>query len=56
MDVEYKYCLRCGRRLKTDEARQRGFGKVCYEKAHSEKLNNKLFGGLNAKGNTSVHK
>lgn len=29
---EYKYCLRCGRKLKRPEARQLGFGKICYEK------------------------
>ena len=39
---EYKYCLRCGRKLKNQEARQRGYGSICYEK---QKLNNhkKLF-------------
>ena len=25
-------CLRCGRKLKTQETRKLGFGKVCYEK------------------------
>ena len=28
----YKVCLRCGRKLKNLEARQRGFGKICFEK------------------------
>lgn len=29
----YKYCLRCGRRLRSEDARVRGMGKTCYEKA-----------------------
>lgn len=33
---EYKYCLRCGRKLKTPEARLRGMGKVCAEKSKHE--------------------
>lgn len=28
-----KYCLRCGRRLKTPENIERGMGKVCWEKS-----------------------
>ena len=32
----YKYCLRCGRLLKTEEARKRGMGKVCAEKARKQ--------------------
>ena len=30
--IEYKYCLRCGRRLKSAEAKRVGMGKVCAEK------------------------
>lgn len=33
---EYKYCLRCGRKLKTPEARTRGMGKICAEKSKHE--------------------
>lgn len=33
MEKEYKYCLRCGRKLKTPEARTRGMGKICAEKS-----------------------
>ena len=33
----YKYCLRCGRELKSLENKQRGMGKVCWEKAQVEK-------------------
>lgn len=32
----YKYCQRCGKRLKGEENRIRGFGKICYEKARAE--------------------
>lgn len=31
-DKQYKYCLRCGRKLKTEENRARGMGKVCWQK------------------------
>ena len=30
---EYEFCLRCHRRLKTEQAKQLGYGKICYEKA-----------------------
>ena len=30
---EYQYCLRCGRKLKTIEARMLGMGRVCAEKS-----------------------
>lgn len=29
----HHFCLRCGRRLRSDEARERGMGKVCWEKS-----------------------
>ena len=29
---EQQYCLRCGRKLKSKEAKERGMGKICYEK------------------------
>ena len=32
----YKYCLRCGRRLKTEEARITGYGKTCKQKAEKK--------------------
>lgn len=28
-----QYCKRCGRRLVSDEAKERGMGKVCWEKS-----------------------
>lgn len=40
---EYAYCLRCGRRLKNEEARIIGYGKICLEKAKQEKNIPRLF-------------
>lgn len=37
-------CRRCGRRLKTDEAKERGMGKICWEKSQN-KDKPRLFGG-----------
>ena len=28
----YTHCLRCGRKLKTNEAKKIGYGPVCYKK------------------------
>ena len=39
----YENCIRCGRKLKTDESKERGFGKVCWEKWNKETKNKKLF-------------
>lgn len=33
--TEIVLCRRCGRRLKTEEAKQRGMGKICWEKSHT---------------------
>ena len=30
-------CLRCGRKLKTEDAKLRGYGPICYEKILSNK-------------------
>ena len=30
---QYGYCKRCGRRLKDDESKTRGYGKVCWLKS-----------------------
>jgi hypothetical protein len=52
----YPVCKRCGRKLKTDEARERGFGPVCLLKMQTEKKH-PLFGGeRSAKSNTPVPK
>ena len=29
---EYQYCIRCGRKLKSKEAKERGMGRVCFER------------------------
>lgn len=29
---EYTYCKRCNRKLKSEQARQLGFGSTCYKK------------------------
>ena len=40
----YKICLRCGRKLKNEDARKRGFGKICFEKWKASQNNKqKLF-------------
>ena len=36
-------CRRCGRKLKTDEARERGYGKVCWEKSRTSVEKRPLF-------------
>lgn len=36
-------CRRCGRKLRTPEAKERGMGVVCYQKWLSEKGTRKLF-------------
>ena len=33
---EHEFCLRCGRRLKNAQARERGYGAVCFVKLKSE--------------------
>ncbi len=30
--MEFQFCLRCGRKLKSVEAKQLGMGKICYAK------------------------
>ena len=39
---DHDRCLRCGRKLRTDEARKIGYGKICLEKIKKEK-NKQLF-------------
>ena len=34
---DYGFCLRCGRRLRTKEARQKGYGAVCEKKLKIDK-------------------
>lgn len=40
--IIHSHCLRCGRKLKTDEAKVRGFGKICWQK-HLSNKQEKLF-------------
>lgn len=40
---EYEFCLRCHRKLKTEEARRIGYGKVCQKKSQTEKPRLTLF-------------
>lgn len=35
---EYKYCLRCGRRLKNPIFQQRGYGEICWQKIKRRKV------------------
>lgn len=30
-----KCCKRCGRKLKSEESKSRGYGKICWEKAQT---------------------
>jgi len=39
----YKVCKRCGKKLKKLEYRQRGYGKICWEKIKKSKRQKKLF-------------
>lgn len=36
-------CRRCGRKLRSEEAKQRGMGPVCYQKWMAEDNHKKLF-------------
>lgn len=42
MEKLYDRCLRCNRKLKTDEARKLGYGKICFSKMTSYKVINLL--------------
>lgn len=39
IDKEYEYCLRCGRKLKSDRTRQQGYGNICYKKMKARQKN-----------------
>lgn len=53
---EYLFCIRCGRKLKTAEARERGMGKICAKKYQEKEMRNKLFNKevKDAKSNSPV--
>lgn len=42
MEKEYEFCLRCGRKLKSPEARLKGYGTVC-EKKMKTAVKSRLF-------------
>lgn len=45
-EKEYIYCLKCKRKLKTEDAKLRGYGYICWKKHLndiSSKSNNLLF-------------
>lgn len=40
---EHLVCIRCGRKLKSAESKELGFGPVCYKKWQTETLTRSLF-------------
>lgn len=40
---EHEFCLRCGRRLKKLQARELGYGPVCWQKVQNQPAGKKLF-------------
>ena len=40
---EYTHCLRCGRKLKNEKAKQIGYGVVCERKVKYERKSRRLF-------------
>ena len=43
VNKEYSNCLRCGRKLKSEESKKLGFGKICFEKLQHETEAKELF-------------
>ena len=41
--MKYENCLRCGRRLKSEESKELGFGKTCWAKYKAEDNFKQLF-------------
>ena len=39
----HETCLRCNRKLKTEESKKLGYGKICWEKHNSELISKPLF-------------
>lgn len=42
-NTEHEYCLRCGRKLRTQEARLRGYGLICFKKMQVDDKRRPLF-------------
>lgn len=40
---EHEYCLRCGRKLKNQDARLLGYGTICYKKSRTDSTKKSLF-------------
>ena len=40
---EYTHCIKCGKKLKTQEARKRGMGRICFEKFKEDSKKQRLF-------------
>lgn len=40
---EYEYCLRCGRKLKSKDAREIGYGPKCFKKMKTDRERRRLF-------------
>lgn len=38
-EKEYEYCLRCGRKLKSDRTRRQGYGDICFKKMKASHRN-----------------
>ena len=43
MDELYEVCLRCGRKLKNEESKKLGYGKVCFQKQKAHLIVQALF-------------
>ena len=41
--MEHIKCLRCGRRLKSEQSRELGYGQICWEKTQHNNKNYNLF-------------
>lgn len=53
--MEHIKCLRCGRRLKSEQSRELGYGEICWEKVnHSTKIYN-LCNIVNNNANIDTH-
>ena len=42
MKKDHEFCLRCGRKLKNPQARELGYGSICYRKLKTDGIS-KLF-------------
>ena len=54
MKDEFEFCLRCHRKLKNEEARKIGYGKVCLKKVKEQKPKATLFKVTNSNSDKYV--